>query len=175
MSETVDEVLAHYGVPGMKWGHRKRSSGKLSSTPKGAKPKGEAGESSSKKFLTKKGTAKLVSDDAKTYDFLQKKVSANSVHALSNDEIKKLTTRFNLEQQYSKMAREQNVKKQKRSVRFVKGVLGAVGNQQVNRVAGLAAAIAVDQALRKHGAKSKAHPIVKELGDRVTPKAKDKD
>jgi predicted RNA-binding protein Jag len=72
--ETVDDVLAHYGIKGMRWGVRRegKSSGPVSSDAQAAKE--------SKQIIKKSGTA-----------------------ALSNKELQHVITRMNLEQQYSNL------------------------------------------------------------------------
>lgn len=73
-----DQELMHYGVLGMKWGVRKdrRSS-----------------SSKSKKKSTR------ISDDYKEYSNLKKR----DVRSLSNNELRKLNDRMNLEQNYRRL------------------------------------------------------------------------
>lgn len=72
----VDDFLAHYGVPGMKWGRRKGSS----STP------------------TRTGTH----PDRAHIDSLKR----NKARTLSNSEIQKINNRLNLERQLSSLKQD---------------------------------------------------------------------
>ena len=70
---TVDDVLAHFGVKGMKWGVRKNRSGSAS-------------------------------EDAQRADAAKKKIKTEGgIKALSNNELRDLVNRMNLEQQYSNL------------------------------------------------------------------------
>lgn len=71
MSESNDEFLAHYGVKGMRWGHRKSDAG---------------------------GTRVPSEDHLKAQALKTKKLPE-----LSNNELKTLTNRQNLEQQYQRL------------------------------------------------------------------------
>lgn len=73
---TVDDILAHHGVKGMKWGVRNGSSGGSSAPP---------------------------SLDSKQATAAQKKIDSHGVHSLSNEEIRIVLNRMSLEQQYSKI------------------------------------------------------------------------
>lgn len=68
---TADDVLAHYGVMGQKWGVRK--------------------------------DRRQLSSDAFEAKNLKRKVARRNVDALSNNELKALTTRMNLERQYKQL------------------------------------------------------------------------
>lgn len=82
MDETVDEVLEHFGIRGMKWGVRRdRESGGGSTTRRG----------------------KPVSVDAARSDKIRRKVKTRGVSSLSNAELKALNERINLEQNYSRL------------------------------------------------------------------------
>lgn len=81
--------LEHYGVKGMKWGVR-RSSAELSRSNgsfKRSKPE--------------------VSEDKKTANAYQSKVHRGRPDALSNKELKKLTERMQLEQNYANLSKKQ--------------------------------------------------------------------
>jgi len=73
--------LAHYGVPGMRWGRRNGSKVTTSSTKGNAKP-----------FPRTSADHKAVN-----------KVRAKKVSAMSNAELKAFTTRVNLERQYNQL------------------------------------------------------------------------
>jgi hypothetical protein len=76
IAKEFTESLAHYGVPGMKWGKRRNSSGR------------SVGKASAKK--------RVESKDAKSVKKLRKK----KVSELNNDDIKKLTARLELEKKH---------------------------------------------------------------------------
>jgi hypothetical protein len=81
-SESVDEVLEHFGVRGMRWGVRRdRESGGGSAPRRG----------------------KSVSVDAARFDKTRKKVKTRGVSSLSNAELKALNERINLEQNYARL------------------------------------------------------------------------
>lgn len=71
---SVDEVIEHFGVKGMRWGKRKKVSGG-------------------------KETA-----DSKNVSSSLAKIKSGGTKALSNVELKAVVERMNLEQQYSKLA-----------------------------------------------------------------------
>jgi hypothetical protein len=72
--KTADDILAHFGVKGMKWGVRRSSS---SSVP--------------------------ASDDSARASSIKKKVKAGGTKSLSNKEMQDLITRMNLEQQFTRL------------------------------------------------------------------------
>lgn len=76
------DFLAHYGVLGMKWGRRKNSSGGYTSTGRKAKNKYESKDSKSVRKLRKK-----------------------KLNQLSNEELKKLNNRLQLEKQFKELKR----------------------------------------------------------------------
>lgn len=74
----ADEVIAHWGIRGMKWGVRRQNR----SLDKGA------------------------SDDAKQAHRVMVKAKTGGIKALSNNEIKVLNARLNLERSYSQLTYE---------------------------------------------------------------------
>lgn len=91
--ETVDEFLAHYGVPGMKWGKRKSSS-----------------SSSEEKTSS--------SDHEKVAQLRAKRPSE-----MSNEELRVLTNRMNLEQNYARL----NPGKVSQGKAYVAAAIGTAG------------------------------------------------
>jgi len=75
--EIVDNFLEHYGKLGMKWGRRKAAAPTATNSQPGA------------------------SQDAKHVTAIKRKVDKGGTAALSNRELKDLTTRMNLEKQYA--------------------------------------------------------------------------
>lgn len=91
--ETVDEFLAHYGVPGMKWGKRKASSSSSeTSTPS--------------------------SDHKKVAQLRTKRPSE-----MSNEELRTLTNRMNLEQNYARL----NPSKVSKGKKYLAAAVGTAG------------------------------------------------
>jgi hypothetical protein len=76
---SVEDVLEHFGVLGMRWGKRRKQSG-----------------SRSDKLTTKRVKRSEVSDDHREKQGLKKK----RVSEMSNAELKKLNERMQLEKQY---------------------------------------------------------------------------
>jgi hypothetical protein len=78
MNEYYPPYLAHYGVLGMKWGVRKKSKGRVKTSKRSSK----------------------YSSDYKESQKLRKKSSKE----LSNDQLKTLNRRMNLEQEYNRLS-----------------------------------------------------------------------
>lgn len=85
MADSANDFLAHYGVPGMKWGRRKSRSSTV-----------ETSSSSKSK----------VSDDAKEVAEAKKKIAKGGTDSLNNKELQAVVNRMNLEQQYTKLVTE---------------------------------------------------------------------
>lgn len=89
------DYLVHYGVLGMKWGHRKSRS---SSSSRGSS---KSRKSSTTKVSKKRRYSR--SDDAKEVIELRKK----PVSALSNADLKKINQRMNLEREYRNLRKDE--------------------------------------------------------------------
>ena len=119
----VDNILAHHGIMGMHWGHRK---------PEGV---GTGGESSVTVYSKPgKGVIKvsggeglLPSQDVKDATSYKQIAKESGTQALTNKELQHLVSRINLDQQYSKLANAP--KKQSAGHRFVMGILKNEGKQ----------------------------------------------
>jgi hypothetical protein len=109
--ETIDDVLAHFGVKGMKWGVRKSSGGGSSSAAPKPKPK--------------------VSEDAAAAKAAKAKAKTHSTDALSNKELQHLVNRMNLEQQYGRLKKGNP----NPGVKFARELLVGVGKQQAIKLA----------------------------------------
>lgn len=123
--DSVDEVLAHYGVPGMKWGVRKKRSA----------PSGPADvivrTNPGKKVKTAGGERHGPAQDAVNAAISRQKARRSSVDSLSNAELRALVQRMQLEQQYSQL----KVNRQNPAQKFVVNLLASVGKQQAQGVA----------------------------------------
>ena len=110
-SEQVEEFLAHYGVKGMRWGVRKRSSESSDSAPSGGKKKYKVNEDGSVEVPVTRNSVtgtdaavnpkgKPASDDAATKYVVDARIKALGLDAVSNSELKAFNERLNLERSY---------------------------------------------------------------------------
>lgn len=135
--ETVDEVLAHYGVQGMHWGVRKNTE----STPVTMKER-KAG----KRLKPKGGKGHPATADATRHAIARQTARKSSTDALSDQELKALVNRMNMEQQYNRMRPDPGGM----GKRFVGKLLGSVGSQQATNTANTIAAEKIKKSLIKH-------------------------
>lgn len=101
-----NNFLAHYGVPGMKWGKR------------------------SAKSVRGKKTFGPISADASAANDAKAKIKKSGTRSLSNQELQTVVTRINLEQQYSKLSPS----KMQRGKKITSKILGGAGNQAVGAI-----------------------------------------
>lgn len=109
-SEQVEEFLAHYGVKGMRWGVRKRSSESSDNTSSGSKKykvnkDGSVDVPVTRNSATGKDVAvtpkgKPASDDAATKYIVNARINALGLDAVTNTELKAFNERLNLERSY---------------------------------------------------------------------------
>lgn len=106
--ETIDDVLAHFGIKGMRWGVRR---------PRGADGTVEGHSSAT--------------DAEKARDF-HTRAKTHGLHTLSNQELEHLTKRMNLEQQYNRLSdtKSSGVERVKKGQKFVREVLGVAKTAQ---------------------------------------------
>lgn len=126
--QEVDDILAHYGIKGMRWGVR-RSKAELSGAPEPITINAKPG----KKIVTSGGKNQPVSEDAKQAAVIKQKARASGAQSLSNDEMRILVNRMNLEQQYFKL----NPKQVSLGERFLKEyapIIGLEGAKQYQTV-----------------------------------------
>ncbi len=102
----VDDFLEHFGVKGMRWGVRKKS-----------------GSVDTSVESTTKGRTR--SEDAKTAAKSLQRSKKQGVGSLSNQELKALNERMNLESSY----RQLNAKKKNGAAKFVQETLSSVGKE----------------------------------------------
>jgi hypothetical protein len=101
MSKKAEDFINHYGILGMKWGRRKSRSSKS-------------------KKINNKRVKNISADKAEA-----NKIASKKIYELSNEELKKINTRLQLEKQY----KELNPKKVAKGKKFIKGMLEAQGKQ----------------------------------------------
>lgn len=139
MIETVDDVLAHYGVKGMRWGVRRSSGERVSAAPSkpSGKPAWQSPPSKAKgamnqpapKLSRKEARAakkkKEISEDAAQFIALKQKVKKKGINSLTNEDLKKINQRMELQQKYSKAFPR---KKNPLVEVLIEGVLSDVGS-----------------------------------------------
>lgn len=91
----VSDFLAHFGIKGMHWGVRRNNIGTPSEVTVSHTP--------GRKVTAKGGEFQPAHEDAKRAAAARQTAKASTTDALSNDELKKLVERMNLEQQYSNL------------------------------------------------------------------------
>ena len=127
MSELeFEEVLAHYGVKGMKWGVLKDRGDRDAIFRKRAKEKKPVDVSVSQrpgKYVKGKGGQNQpASEDAITAATYRQRAKASTVDSLSNKELQALVTRMNLEQQYNNLASQSD--RRSRGVKLANQIVG---------------------------------------------------
>lgn len=123
---TYQEVLAHFGVKGMKWGVRRSRTSSSSSTKT---PPGHISE-----------------DARKAHDAHVTVQKHKSTDPLSNQELRHLVERIDLEHRYTTSLGKAHQTKGKK---FVTDILANVGKQTATKLASDAAAKTVASALKK--------------------------
>ncbi len=111
MSDTVDDILAHYGTKGMKWGVRKADkffgtktipakpkSRKVSDIPGNAKVKLKTKNGD---IVVRRDQIREVSSESAAAQRALSKAKTKGIKALSNDELKILNERLQLEKRFS--------------------------------------------------------------------------
>ena len=91
-SDSVDEVLAHYGVLGMHWGTRKTEATAVVTK-----------ERPGKKLKTSGGKRAVASEDAKKVAVYKQTAKKSTTDSLSTKELTDMVNRLNMEQQYNRL------------------------------------------------------------------------
>lgn len=116
--EVTMSDLEHHGVKGMRWGVRRRNIGTGSEVVVRTTP---SRFSSKTKITVSGGKGLRPSDDAVKAAVARQKAKQSGVDSLSNDELKTLVSRMNLEQQLSGLSSKQR----SHSTRVVKDFLNS--------------------------------------------------
>lgn len=138
-ADLVDDVLAHYGIRGMKWGVRRSN------------PSASGGNGSG----DSRRNAAEISEDAKAALVAR----AKPPYSLSNKEMQTIITRMNLEQQYDRLTAtpppppspSAPPSRKAKTAKFIGDLLIDVGKTELKRVVKGQAAISVENGLRKSG------------------------
>lgn len=116
------DFLAHFGVKGMKWGHRKNADG-------------SSGTKRQQSRLRK--VRSEASEDADAAGMAFGKLKRQGIHTLSNKELQTVITRMNLEQQFNRVAPQSTASKVTQfGAKFVGDVLIGVGKTQAIKIVG---------------------------------------
>jgi len=132
--EMVEDILAHFGVKGMHWGRRNKSS----EVEISAKP--------GRSLKTSGGHAHPASEDAHRVATSKQIAKKSSTDALSTKQLQEMVTRMNLEQQYNKL---RPPTKAEAATSFLTKALVEVGKQQINKAVSDGAAKLVGAAIKK--------------------------
>jgi hypothetical protein len=116
------DPIVHYGIKGMRWGVRRRDGGS-GGGPQPVTVRVKPGKGIVK---VKGGSGQLPSEDAVNAAAYKQKAKASGTAALDNKELQSLVQRMNLEQQYAKLAAQQNVKSKGR--KFTEAIIKAEGS-----------------------------------------------
>lgn len=127
----VDTVLEHYGTKGMKWGVRKRRSSSDVSGKGEQKTKEVFIKDTSKGIKTRGGHKLPASTDALLAAAAKQKASKSGIKSLSNNELKALINRMNLESQHKKLAEQAQTKS--KGKKFVDDFIVNTGRQVVGK------------------------------------------
>lgn len=132
--ETVEDVLKHFGVKGMHWGVRrtpeerraasnvvvKEKTARKGATPITVKSKAGRGVTS-----TKGGKKNVATEDAVKVRASRQKAKVSTTDSLSNDELKTVISRMQMEKQFRDLKKSEPVIARGRDV--VVDLLGKIG------------------------------------------------
>lgn len=128
MSEStiaVEEILAHYGTKGMKWGTRK------SRGPTAVTTRDKTTRLGKTKVKTKGGENRPSHADARNAQVVKQVLKKSGLHALSNQELRDFSSRINLEQSAAKMRKVDAHPAKK----WIAGLLKTEGQKAAQQVA----------------------------------------
>ena len=144
--DPVDDILAHHGIKGQKWGVRRPvgSSGLVSRV---------VGKKASSEPVSTGLKPRTGSADQIAQDRIQKKIDTNGIHSLSNTELQSYTRRLQLEKDVNKALSEQSVATKVKTDGFIKKFIKNQGSRQIDRVVNKALDVAMEQAVLATGLK----------------------
>ena len=148
-------AIVHYGVKGMKWGVRRKSRDDGGGTSKRAEKKLKKQEAKELKKAERKKNfqetiKRPVTDDAANASKGRQRTKKHGTDALSNDELKDLVYRMNLEQQYANLKANEKAAKARRSGRaYVSDIVKDAGQELAKEAVKYAAAEAFKYAFNQ--------------------------
>lgn len=114
-TETLDEVLEHYGILGMRWGVRRSDE--------------EIARDNQRRM--KKGKKVTVSTDAAKVSKARSKEKEKGISSLTNQELEMVNRRLNLETQYDRLTADRP-KELSTGQKVVRAILPELGNLGAN-------------------------------------------
>lgn len=132
-NDVVDNLLAHYGVKGMRWGVRRQRSSSVTVSDK------------RKKLKTRGGSGLPAHSDAVRARTIGQRGRSSGLKSLSNDELNEFSRRLSLEQNVRRLQYQDAPLAKK----FVLTLVGKTGQQQAQDVANQQASKAVAKLMAK--------------------------
>lgn len=126
---TVENVLAHYGVKGMRWGVRRRR-GVGSEGPEGVTVNTRKGAGVT---ATSGGHGRSASEEAIRAAAVRQVAKTSSTSALTNKDLQDAVTRMQLEKSYAKLMLDRAPQKGP-ARKFIEGMLTQHGQTELQRV-----------------------------------------
>jgi hypothetical protein len=159
------EFLEHFGVRGMKWGHRKDKGNSAVASIEDTKLNVKA---SPGRIEVSGGRGRMPHDDAVQAAAYRQIVKASSTHALSNKELQALVTRINLEQNYARAVAPTTGNSPKaKAASWVSNKLGKVGNMFIDTAANIKVTELVNQAMGSEAKKAASNARVAALTEQA--------
>ena len=122
----VDDFLAHFGVKGMRWGVRKdRSAGGGGNAGSGSKKKSGGSTSAAKPATKTASKAKTVTATPE----IKKSKHSQAAKAMSDEELKSLLSRMQMEKQYAQLMSEREQASQTAFTKFATNNGKALGTK----------------------------------------------
>jgi hypothetical protein len=159
------DFLEHFGVRGMKWGHRKD---KGNSSVGGVEDTALKIKTSPGKIEVSGGRGRMPHDDAVQAAAYRQIVKASSTHALSNKELQALVNRINLEQNYARaVAPTTGSNPKAKAASWVSNKLGKVGNMFIDTAANIKVTEMVNQAMGTEAKKAASQARIAALAKKA--------
>lgn len=145
--KVVSDILSHHGVKGMKWGVRRKEGGEGPlSVSTGVSEKGKA------TIKTSGGHGQAPHQDAVNAHAVKQVLKTSGSHALSNQDLRTLSNRLELERKVGQLTTPQKTGAHK----FISDLLAQQGKQRANQLANEAGSRAVSSVVAKAAAKKTA-------------------